>query len=383
MFDPRIILGGQPADPIGAARSFADLLRTNQAMGLEQAHEERTLADLAQKQQHERGLRDLLGGAGPTSGARLSALQSDPRYFGEALNLEQHIANVGAKSASSHNALAEALRKTREGMVNLLHGTTDESDYQRRLETVSPEARAQFPRTWAEAKPIIDTLAISPEKRAALEAREKESVLREREIELRKERDRIRAEHAAEREGKQDEARNVKSVDETRKEINARKEVQKYRSASAELDSLRELATDSTGASDMAIVFAFMKAMDPESVVREAEYAAAARTGTPSERMKGLVSKWWSGAPLTDATRAAFIKAAEAAQSGHKKSFDRTLGTYRGIAKRRGWNLADLGIEDAEPKSGGNKKPAAGAPSAALSDEEAAELEALKQELGQ
>lgn len=131
-----------------------------------------------------------------------------------------------------------------------------------------------------------------------------------------------------------------------RKEINADKAVVKYRKASAELASLKELAKTSTGANDMALVFAFMKAMDPESVVRESEYSAAAATGRPDERMMGLVSRYWTGGPLVAGQRKAFIKAAGAAQSGHKQAYDASMKTYRHVAKKGGFDFAALGLED-------------------------------------
>jgi hypothetical protein len=137
-----------------------------------------------------------------------------------------------------------------------------------------------------------------------------------------------------------------------RKEVSGRKEIAKYRQASAELASLKELAKRESGASDMALIFAFMKAMDPESVVRESEYAAAAATGTPDERMLGLVSKWYKGGPLTPTLRQKFIQAAEAAQSGHKAAYNSAVKTYRHVAKKRGFDLAEIGLDDDAPSVG-------------------------------
>lgn len=169
MFDARLILQGQPADPIGAARSFADLLQTNQAMGLHQAQEQRTLADLTRRQQHEMGLRDLLAKAGASPQQRLGALQADPRYFTEAAGYEDHLANVGAKSATAQKGLAEVIESGRKQLVSALQGTTDDADYQRRLAMFPEHARAFLPQSWAEAKPLVDSLAFSPKERADLE----------------------------------------------------------------------------------------------------------------------------------------------------------------------------------------------------------------------
>jgi hypothetical protein len=168
VFDARLILAGQQADPIGAARSFADLLQANQAMDMRGAQEQRTLADLTKQQQHESGLLDLLRSAGPAPQQRLAALQSDPRFFTESMGLESHIANVGAKSRGAEAGFQKAMNETREQMVSLLSTTTDEADYQRRLATLPEQSRAMFPKTWAETKPIVDALAGSPDVQAKL-----------------------------------------------------------------------------------------------------------------------------------------------------------------------------------------------------------------------
>lgn len=166
MFDARLILGGQQADPIGQARSFADLLNANQGMDMSAAQEQRTLADLTKRQQHETGLLDLLSKAGPAPQQRLSALQSDPRFFSESMGLESHIADVGAKTRSGETGFQKAMNETRQQMVSLLSGTKDEADYQRRLATLPEQSRAMFPKTFDEMQPILDALASSPEAKA-------------------------------------------------------------------------------------------------------------------------------------------------------------------------------------------------------------------------
>jgi len=52
---------------------------------------------------------------------------------------------------------------------------------------------------------------------------------------------------------------------------------------------MNSLSADATGASDVALVFAFFKTIDPTSTVREGEYAAAASAqGLPSQIVTGL-----------------------------------------------------------------------------------------------
>ena len=244
----------------------------------------------------------------------------------------------------------------------------------------------------------LAALGIPSEKRALLEQRDEELTARTAEQQARREDRKAYNQSvlgrqqaaAAEREEKEAAKRAEAlsdNVDALRKEVSGRKEIAKYRQSSAELASLKQLAKDSSGANDMAIVFAFMKSLDPDSAVRETEYNAAAATGTPDQRMMGLVSKYWTGGPLSPGQRQAFIKAAEAAQSGHKAAYERASQTYRHIAKKRGYDLADLGIEDdAQPRpkrAPGNvdltKPPAT---KGGLSPEEEKELAELEAKFG-
>lgn len=57
------------------------------------------------------------------------------------------------------------------------------------------------------------------------------------------------------------------------------------------------------GAADLALIFNFMKAQDPRSVVREGEFAMAANTGGMKEWIKGLVTQVTDGRMLTDPQR--------------------------------------------------------------------------------
>lgn len=292
-FDPRIILGGTPeADSNDLMRTLADLAgrRTQQQQA------QATLGALLRKQQQESTLADIF---------RRNAATPE--------NVPTELLRGGYGDEGLRWIAQQAEIETRKRIAE--RGLSPE-------ELDARSARAEYERAKAEqlknGGPKIDPA--------------KAENLRLRNQELRKKLG--------------DGGASAGDATDLRKEITARPEVKKYRSASAELASLKELAKDGTGASDMAVVIAFMKALDPESVVREQEYAAAAATGTPNERMMGLVSRYWTGGPLSTGQRKAFIKAAEAAQSGHRAAYEKATDTYRHVAKKRNYDLKEIGIED-------------------------------------
>ena len=99
----------------------------------------------------------------------------------------------------------------------------------------------------------------------------------------------------------------------TRKEIGAvTGYTQKVQNAYADMtagyvDADGYLKENITGAADLAAVFKFMKALDPESVVRESEYAAAAGLGSLFDRMQNAYEKAKQGSFLQPVQREAFL----------------------------------------------------------------------------
>lgn len=69
-------------------------------------------------------------------------------------------------------------------------------------------------------------------------------------------------------------------------------------------------ANDPSPAGDVAMIFAFMKMIDPGSVVRESEFATAANTGSIPTRVWSLYNRIVTGERLTVTQRADFAKQA-------------------------------------------------------------------------
>ena len=87
------------------------------------------------------------------------------------------------------------------------------------------------------------------------------------------------------------------------------------------------------GATDIAVIFSFMKALDPQSVVREGEFATAQNAGGVIEPIRELNNKIRGGALLSKELRDSFIDAAQDAVDGKKDQAVSTIGTYTKDAK--------------------------------------------------
>jgi hypothetical protein len=105
-----------------------------------------------------------------------------------------------------------------------------------------------------------------------------------------------------------------------------------YKAIASHYGTLRQMATDPTGASDVALIFAYMKILDPTSVVRESEYATAANAGSIPERVRAAFNKAKDGDKLSDVTRAEFIGAAERIATQKQREARPVIERYRSRA---------------------------------------------------
>lgn len=102
------------------------------------------------------------------------------------------------------------------------------------------------------------------------------------------------------------------------------------------MDRIRAAAEDVTGASDVSMIFAFMKMLDPGSVVRESEFQLASDTAGAPEFVRAAASRLISGERLTDVSRANFIKEAEKIFNRSKATADKAIKPIITRAKRFG-----------------------------------------------
>ena len=102
-----------------------------------------------------------------------------------------------------------------------------------------------------------------------------------------------------------------------------------YKSTAERQNMLQELFTaagDNTGASDISFIFRYMKFLDPNSVVREGEFATAAEAGGVPQKFVILRDKIMNGAILTEKIKNDFLQVASKMYltqvDNYKKQYD-------------------------------------------------------------
>lgn len=95
-------------------------------------------------------------------------------------------------------------------------------------------------------------------------------------------------------------------------------------------------AKDPSPAGDISLIFAYMKTLDPTSVVREGEFATAANAGSVPERVVVQYNKAMEGTRLIPAQRADFVNKSRALVEAAEVPFIQAKNTTIGLSKYYG-----------------------------------------------
>ena len=96
------------------------------------------------------------------------------------------------------------------------------------------------------------------------------------------------------------------------------------------------MSTADNGAGDMSVLYQYVKLLDPNSVVRESEFATAAASGSFGERVQGEVNRILSGQRMAPSLRQSFRGEATNIYNSQRESAEKTAERYRGLAESYG-----------------------------------------------
>lgn len=118
-----------------------------------------------------------------------------------------------------------------------------------------------------------------------------------------------------------------------RKEFNARAEVKDYRAKTSTLKNMEQYAKAGTAASDMALIFAFMKMLDPTSTVREGEFATAQNAASIPERIRNQYNAARAGTRISEKQRDDFVNQARGVAATATQTYEAVRGEYETYAR--------------------------------------------------
>lgn len=95
-------------------------------------------------------------------------------------------------------------------------------------------------------------------------------------------------------------------------------------------------ATDPSAAGDIALIFSYMKILDPDSVVREGEFATAQNAASIPTQIVNAYNKALEGTRLNDSQRKDMVGQARKVYTAQKDAQDKLTKNYKGLAKSYG-----------------------------------------------
>lgn len=101
-------------------------------------------------------------------------------------------------------------------------------------------------------------------------------------------------------------------------------------------------AKDPSAAGDLALIFAYMKTLDPGSTVREGEFATAQQAGSVPSRIIAQYNKVLEGERLAPEQRADFVKKAGQLWQGQKELETKRRAKYEKLATRASVDPLDV-----------------------------------------
>lgn len=114
------------------------------------------------------------------------------------------------------------------------------------------------------------------------------------------------------------------------------REIKNYPEIVDQVSRIEAGAKDPTAAGDIAILFNFMKMLDPSSVVRESEYATAASAGSLMARAQAAMNRVSNGQRLSQAQRDDFVNTARKLFQSVSPRYETIIKNYEDTARRYG-----------------------------------------------
>lgn len=115
-------------------------------------------------------------------------------------------------------------------------------------------------------------------------------------------------------------------------------QVDEFKKLDYQYNVVEQAAKQGTGPGDIGLVFAIMKMFDPNSVVRESEYAVAANAQGVPQRLETWLNKLKAGEQLSPELRAEFVNVARELYKSTNDLYHRKRNHYHSVATQYGFD---------------------------------------------
>lgn len=108
-------------------------------------------------------------------------------------------------------------------------------------------------------------------------------------------------------------------------------------------------AKDPSAAGDLALIFNYMKMLDPGSVVREGEFATAQNAAGVPDQVRNMFNRLLNGERMNPDQRTDFVSRARQLYQGQERQYQGIQRQYRGISERVGADPRNTIIDFGRP----------------------------------
>lgn len=134
-------------------------------------------------------------------------------------------------------------------------------------------------------------------------------------------------------------------IDSLRKEFSSLPAVKDFSKQASAYGRIVASANDPSAAGDLALIFNYMKLLDPGSTVREGEFATAQNAGGVDARVISLYNSLINGERLSPGQRQDFVSRASGLYQNAEQGYTALEDQYKGLAERRGYPVSDSVID--------------------------------------
>jgi len=122
-----------------------------------------------------------------------------------------------------------------------------------------------------------------------------------------------------------------------------------YRDVADAFAKIKNAAMNPSAANDLALIFSYMRALDPASTVREGEFATAQNAAGVNTQIRNLYNKIVSGERLSQPQRQDFLQSSYGMVESQMPNVQQLVDRYTGIANRYGLNPEDIVTNPLQP----------------------------------
>lgn len=174
----------------------------------------------------------------------------------------------------------------------------------------------------------------------------------------------------------------AKETTDLRKEFSAKPEVKQFNDASVAYEKAKASAKAGTRIGDVALLYNYMKLIDPGAIVTEGDQANVSKTGSVPGHIVQLYNEAVNGQLLNPQKRAEIIDSAKSQYVAHANQYAPLVERFRGLATKRGITPEDVALPFAPPTEPPPQKSTAPTTTAhkLFSDKELAQVDAMKKQ---